>query len=283
MIPEMTPDEILNVSRALSGKIARFPPDHPARRFRTLITTAPKNGDGAAPPELDDDYWLDEPEVPSAAPQNFKVSGARSHAKRGFRFVPLSTVQPEAVRWFWPGRIAYGKLTLLIGDPGLGKSQLALDVAARLTRGQPLPTGEATAPGAVIVLSAEDGAADTVRPRFDACGGDPARFALEVSPDDDDATPPDLVRDLADLRAEIQRTHASLVIVDPLTAYLPADVNAWRDTDVRRVLRRLAKLAEKTGGAVVAVMHLNKQAEAPALYRVGGSIAFTAGARVVLL
>lgn len=269
------PDPILQRARALNAKIDRLPPDHPAVRLRTLLTTAPGNGTAAASPqalELDDDYWLDveDAEDTRATPPTRPKAG-------GFRFIPLSTVQPEAVHWLWPARVAFGKLTLLIGDPGLGKSQLSLDLAARVTRGMQLPTGEPVAPGVVIVLSAEDGAADTVRPRFDAAGGDAARLSLE------DGCDADLVRGLADLRAEIQRTSASLVIVDPLTAYLPSEVNAWRDTDVRGVLRPLAKLAEQTGVAVLAIMHPNKKSDAPALYRVGGSIAFTAGARVVLL
>src|SRR5438445_1224484 len=85
---------------------------------------------------------------------------------------PLSDVPPEAVSWLWPGRIPFGKLTMLDGDPGLGKSLVTLDLAARVSTGRPMPgeTNAAGGPAAVVILTAEDGLGDTVRPRLDALG-----------------------------------------------------------------------------------------------------------------
>src|SRR4051812_6791772 len=85
----------------------------------------------------------------------------------------IADIAPEEVRWLWPSRIAFGKLTAIAGDPGVGKSYLPLDVAARASRGVPMPGEEVAVPPIdVLLLSAEDGAADTIRPRLDALGGD---------------------------------------------------------------------------------------------------------------
>src|SRR5215813_7612779 len=98
----------------------------------------------------------------------------------------LADVQPENVTWLWPGRLALGKLTILSGDPGLGKSFLSLDVAARLTTGEMWPDGCPAPSGTVVLLTAEDGVTDTVRARFDAAGGDPERVhVLEAIRDGD--------------------------------------------------------------------------------------------------
>jgi putative DNA primase/helicase len=88
----------------------------------------------------------------------------------------FSEIKPETLKWLWPGRIPLGKLTLLIGDPGLGKSLVTIDIAARISRGSNFPDGERCEVGDVIFLSAEDDAADTIRPRLDAAGADVVRI-----------------------------------------------------------------------------------------------------------
>src|SRR2546425_13213582 len=90
------------------------------------------------------------------------------------RWRPLSDVEPESVKYLQPGRIPFGKLTLLVGDPGIGKSRMTLDLAARVSTGTEWPTGGRAPLGNVIVLSAEDGVADTIRPSVDTFGGDPS-------------------------------------------------------------------------------------------------------------
>jgi hypothetical protein len=199
--------------------------------------------------------------------------------------VLLSEVRPERVGWLWPGRIALGKLNLVDGDPGTGKSAMTTDLAARVTVGKPWPDKAECVAGGVVILSAEDGIADTIRPRFDAAGGDPTKaVALSTVPDAEgnerQIAIPD---DLSIMEAAIERVGALLVIVDPLMAFLAGDVNSHRDQDVRRALAPLARLAERTGAAVVVVRHLNKGQGGNALYRGGGSIGITGAARSGLL
>jgi hypothetical protein len=194
-------------------------------------------------------------------------------------------VVPERVRWLWKGRIALGKLNLVDGDPGTGKSAATTDLAARVTIGKPWPDGMGCEAGGVVILSAEDGLADTIRPRFDAAGGDPYRaVAVSTVPDAEgnerQIAIPD---DLHVIEAAIERVDAVLVIVDPLMAFLPGEVNSHRDQDVRRALAPLARLAERTGAAVVVVRHLNKGTGGNALYRGGGSIGILGAARSGLL
>lgn len=197
----------------------------------------------------------------------------------------LSEVVPERVRWLWEGRIALGKLNLVDGDPGTGKSAATTDLAARVSVGKPWPDGSGCEAGGVVVLSAEDGLADTIRPRFDAAGGDPSKVvAVSTVPDAEDnerqiAIPDDLYV----IEAAIERVGAVLVVIDPLMAFLPGDVNSHRDQDVRRALAPLARLAERTGAAVVVVRHLNKATGGNALYRGGGSIGIVGAARSGLL
>jgi hypothetical protein len=191
----------------------------------------------------------------------------------------LADVAPERVAWLWQGRIPLGKVTLLEGDPGLGKSTLTLELAARVSRGAP-QEGDRVAwePAGAVIVGAEDGLGDTLRPRLEAAGADLTRvaaFQLERLP-----TLPD---DLANVRAAMHAVGALLVVFDPLMAFLASGVDSYRDQDVRRVLRELAGLAAESGAAVVIVRHLTKQSGTKALYRGGGSIGIAGAARSVLL
>lgn len=199
--------------------------------------------------------------------------------------VLLSEVVPERVRWLWEGRIALGKLNLVDGDPGTGKSAATTDLAARVSVGKPWPDGSECEAGGVVILSAEDGLADTIRPRFDAAGGDPTRaVAVSTVPDEEgNERQLSIPGDLHIIEAAIERVGAVLVIVDPLMAFLPGEVNSHRDQDVRRALAPLARLAERTGAAIVVIRHLNKATGGNALYRGGGSIGIVGAARSGLL
>lgn len=203
--------------------------------------------------------------------------------------VRLSDVAPERVNWLWPGRLPLGKLVMLDGDPSVGKSTLSVDIAARLTTGSPMPDGSRLAsPADVVLMSAEDGAADTIRPRLDAAGGDPSRVHLfvEVADTAPDGSPrrrpPSLPVDVARLERLVVDTGAKLVIVDVLAAYL-GGADSHKDTDVRRVLHPLAAMAARTGCVVICLRHLSKSGGANPIYRGGGSIAFIGAARVGLL
>lgn len=203
----------------------------------------------------------------------------------GVRLVRIADVTRERVEWCWLHRMPYGKLTVVEGDPGLGKSTLLLDVAARLTTGRPMPgTDLEHEPAGVVILTAEDGLGDTVRPRLEAAGADLTRVAaLTAVMEGSVERMPLLPEDLAHVEQAAMDMRAALVFVDPLMAYLSADVNSHRDQDVRRALAPAAAMAERTGAAVVVIRHLNKSSGASALYRGGGSIGITGAARSVLL
>jgi len=204
----------------------------------------------------------------------------------------LSDVTPRPVEWLWAGRFAIGKLTLIAGDPGLGKSFVTLDMAARVSRGTPWPDrrDEPIPAGDVILLSAEDDLEDTIRPRLDAAGADVLRIqAIQgvnyYDADSQRATVKsfNLEVDLPALESAIGgSTDCRLVVVDPISAFC-GRADGHKNTDVRALLAPLAKLAADHRVAVVAVTHLNKGGGANALYRAMGSLAFVAAARAVWL
>ncbi len=199
--------------------------------------------------------------------------------------VPLSSIEPEEVQWLWEGRIPLGKLTVLMGDPGLGKSLLTTTIASTISTGGVFKDGQPVTSSTVIILTAEDGLADTVRPRLDAARADVSRiFALRsVKEKADDLIGRlfQLANDIILLEQAILYTGAKLVIMDPLSAYL-GGVDSHKAAEVRAVLAPLSAMAERTGVAVLVVHHLNKGASANALYRAGGSLDFVAAARSVL-
>jgi hypothetical protein len=197
----------------------------------------------------------------------------------------LSDVEPERVDWLWPGRIPKSKLTVVDGDPGLGKSAATVDIAARLSSGLGMPDGSPCEAAGVVVCSAEDGLADTVRPRLDAAGGDPERVvSLATIPDEEGLERPISVpEDVPAIRRAIERVDAGLVIIDPIMAFLSGGTDSYRDQDVRRTLAALSALAEETGAAVVIVRHLNKSGGKNPIYRGGGSIGIIGAARSGML
>jgi len=199
--------------------------------------------------------------------------------------VRLSDVVPERVSWLWPGRIPVGKLVTLDGDPSLGKSTLALTFAAVVTTGGTWPDASTcTFTGDVILLSGEDGLADTVRPRLDAAGADVTRVhAVQgVTLPDGSLRPPTLA-DVDELHELVTETGARLLIVDVLMAYLPSGTDSHKDQDIRRVLSRLSTLADSTGCTVLLVRHLNKAKGGDPMYRGGGSIGIVGAARAGML
>ncbi len=196
--------------------------------------------------------------------------------------VRLGDVEPQAVRWLWPGRIPLGKPSLIAGDPNIGKTMITLDMGARVSRGTTWPDGAPNAgPGGVVVLTAEDDLADTVVPRLLAASADVGRVrALAAVKSGERDRTFDLGRDIEVLAEAIRQTpDCRLAIIDPITAYLPGkDGNS--NVEIRSVLAPLAALAAKSGVAVVGVTHLRKGEGAP-LYRIMGSLGFVAAARAV--
>jgi putative DNA primase/helicase len=200
--------------------------------------------------------------------------------------VTMNTVKPQPVSWLWTYRLARGKVTLIIGDPGKGKSFLTLDMAARLSTGRDWPDGQPNVepPSDAVFLAAEDGLADTMLPRLDAMGADTSRIHILLGVRDrvgENERGFNFQTDLQELRAVIVEKKATLVVVDPVSNYL-GNTDAYRDTEVRQVLMPLVGLAASTGVAVVLVMHLTKDTKASALYRANGSVAFGGIARIVM-
>jgi hypothetical protein len=200
----------------------------------------------------------------------------------------LSTVKASPVEWLWPGWIPRGAVTLLEGDPGLGKSIITCDIAARVSRGWLMPPEggpvEGAEPGGVLMLSAEDDLARTIQPRLKAAEADLNRiWFLGAIATKDDSRPPVLPWDLDLVRSMILESEISAVTIDPFMAYLDAKVDAHRDQDVRRCLHALKILAEETRAALVIVRHLNKLSGGPAIYRGGGSIGIIGAVRSALV
>jgi archaellum biogenesis ATPase FlaH len=202
----------------------------------------------------------------------------------------LSQVETREIHWLWEKHIPLGKITVLDGDPGMGKSLLAINLAARVSTGQPMPDGTPGKQGGVILIAPEDGAHDTLRPRLEAAGGDPSHVLLLNMVEDLDThkrkvndRPFSLARDLEVLTEAIKRTNALLVILDPLMAVLGHSIDSSRDQDVREVFTPLAQLAERTHCAILIIRHLSKGLSGNALYRGAGSIGIIAAARIGLL
>jgi len=191
------------------------------------------------------------------------------------KLITMSDVEAEQIKFLWKPYIAYGKITIVQGDPGDGKTTMMLAIAAAVTRGEKIGCGGNAAPADTIFQTAEDGLADTIKPRLEQLGADCARVHVI---DEEDKT-----LSLVDERIEaaIIRTGAKLFILDPLQAYMGgADMNGTGG--VRPLMKRLAAVAESTGAAIVLIGHLNKNGGSKSVYRGLGSIDIPAAARSVL-
>jgi hypothetical protein len=202
------------------------------------------------------------------------------NGNRGRRVLATSAAEiaREQVEWLEPGRVPIGLVTVLAGVGGLGKSQWTCLLAARLSRGE---LGE---PGVTLIATAEDSPATTVKPRLEALEADVdlVHFITVKTKegDEDGITIPD---DLPELEHLVRALDVRLLVVDPLVAHLPMQIDSHRDQSVRRALAPLYRLATTTDCAIVAILHLNKTQGLTPLARVGGSGAFGNAARSVLL
>ena len=196
----------------------------------------------------------------------------------GFLCEYYSAVTACDVEWLWYPYIPYGKLTILQGDPGEGKSTFMLSIAALLTCGAPMPDGyRVDGPKNVIYQTAEDNIADTVKPRLIHAGADCKRVAYIV---DSDVS---LTLDDERIERALQETKARLFILDPLQAYLSQDSDMMMAGRMRQQLRKLSKVAERYNCAMVIIGHMNKSSAEKNLYRGLGSIDIAAIARSVLM
>lgn len=194
------------------------------------------------------------------------------------QMIKMSEIQSQEVAWLWFPFIPYGKLTIVQGDPGDGKTTLVLNIAAKLSKGEGLDSKmKLTEPLNVIYQSAEDGLADTVKPRLEATGAE----CENISVIDESIKSLSMIDER--LEEAVIRTKAKLLILDPIQAYLGGGMDMNRANEARDMTKKLAALAEKYQCAIVLVGHMNKAAGNKAAYRGMGSIDFFAVARSVLL
>lgn len=217
----------------------------------------------------------------------FTGDDARADDKSsGLRLTRVADVEARPVEWLWPGRLALGKLTLLGGNPGTGKSTILYDASARITKGIPWPDGTRAPLGSVIVLSAEDAIGDTIRPRLEAAGADLNRVHVIEAVTGSNGTDRtfSLQEDLTRLRnAVAQVGDVVLVTLDPITSYMGGSVDSHRTTDVRAILEPFARFAEEMRVAGLAVTHPPKAAQGRAINSFTGSLAFVAAARMAFI
>ncbi|CBJ38920.1 putative TOPRIM domain protein [Ralstonia solanacearum CMR15] len=202
----------------------------------------------------------------------------------GVILVNGADLKPQPVRWLWRDWLALGKLHILAGAPGQGKTTIALAFAATVTSGGRWPDGSRCEPGNVLVWSGEDDPADTLLPRLLAAGGDRGRvYFVSGSRVNGELESFDPARDMATLQAEAERIgNVRLLIVDPVVSAVAGD--SHKNTETRRALQPLVDLAASMGAAVVGITHFSKGGQgADPTQRVVGSVAFTAVARVVLV
>ncbi len=198
----------------------------------------------------------------------------------------MRDIEMQPINWLWPDRIARGKLTVIAGNPGLGKSQLTAYIAAIITTGGTWPEDEGTAAiGDVIILSAEDDAADTIKPRLLAAGADVSRcHVLEavkvINKDGKKSTRTFNLEEDANKLAQALERHGniSVVIIDPISAYL-GKADSHKNSDMRGLLAPFAQIAAKYNVALITVTHFNKSAGQEPIGRVIGSIGLVAAAR----
>ena len=203
------------------------------------------------------------------------------------KLINMEQVEVEKIDWLLYPFIPFGKVTIVQGDPGEGKTTMVLQIIAKLTKGEGvLPVDEntetkekitATEPVNVIYQTAEDGLGDTIKPRLLAAGADCSRV-LVIDDNEQALTMMD-----ARLEEAIIQTKARLVVLDPIQGFLGADVDMHRANEIRPLMKRMAVLAEKHHCAIVLIGHMNKNSNGKSPYRGLGSIDFQAAARSVLI
>lgn len=198
--------------------------------------------------------------------------------------VRASDLKPKPIDWLWPGWLAAGKLHVCAGQPGTGKTTLAMRMAATVSQGSPWPDGRYSKAGNVIIWSGEDDPADTLAPRLAASGADMNRvFFVSDVLESGQKRPFDPAKDITCLQAAIAKAGgARLIVVDPIVSAVAADTH--KNGETRRALQPLVDLASNIGAALLGITHLSKgTAGREPIERVTGSLAFGALARVVLI
>ena len=197
----------------------------------------------------------------------------------------FSDIEIKPVKWLWEGQIARGKLTIITGEPGLGKSQITVFIASVVSKGGKWPVDGGPAPkGSVVMINAEDDPADTIRPRLEALEANLNQIQIIDGIEDQEQTTSFKLDEHVDVLQQIleEKGDVILLVIDPITAYL-GRTDSYKDAELRSLIEPLVKMAEKHNVAVLAVAHPNKSEDKKAIHRVSGSIAFTAAPRAVFM
>jgi hypothetical protein len=192
--------------------------------------------------------------------------------------IQAAQISEKPIHWLWPGRLPIGCITILEGDPGLGKSQIECDLAAHVSTGKDWPDGGFCPQGEAIIANAEDPEEEVIVPRLRAAGAD-LRNIFIIVPSENEVLPFTIPDHVAQLEATIRDRNVKLVVFDPLEAFLSGSVDNYRNHHIRRALRSLELMAKRTGCSVVIVRHLNKDQGKSAIYRGSGSIGIIGAAR----
>ncbi len=290
--------------------VASFGADVTATQRRLLVEHATYeivmalDGDDTGRKSTEKNYHLLKAEVPSVVvvsyPQGKKDFGECTpeevkqaldnaaplvDAKVAPNYVTMSDVEAEFVDWLWEGYIPKGKVIICDGDPGMGKSTLTTDWAARISTGTPWPDQSPCKTGDVVICSAEDGLADTIRPRLEAAGADLTHVhAIRGYPDSEGGYESLTIPDhIPFIRGVIEATGSVLSILDPLMAFFGGKVNVYNDAEVRRALQPLARLAEELGVTILVIRHFTKAGGDNPVTRGGGSIGIIGAARLGMI
>ena len=200
----------------------------------------------------------------------------RDNREKPVPVMKMSEVEETVVQWLWYPFIPFGKVTLIQGNPGKGKTWIAMAIAAYCTNGKELPNALPIEPFNVLYQTAEDGIADTIKPRLAKCGADMTRVRF-INEEEKQLS-------MTDDRIEkaIRQNNVRLMIMDPIQAYLGANVDMNRANEIRPLFRHLSTIAERTGCAIVLIGHLNKSSGSQSDYRSLGSIDIAAAVRSIL-
>lgn len=205
--------------------------------------------------------------------------------------ISAASIEPEPIDWLWPGMIPVGMLSMMFGDPGMGKGCISMDIASRVTTGAPFPDStEGREPGGVLILSGEDDPASAIVPRLMAAGAERSRVQIlkaVVAADretgeevEDPGIDLRLNRPTIERALECMGGGCRLMLIDPISCYLGA-ADSHKDADIRRVLSPLNDIARRFGVAMLVVGHTNKSGAGKSQDRLSGSRAFSAAARAV--
>ena len=211
-----------------------------------------------------------------------KAVTAPAAPKQRLRLVNFARIQTKPINWLWPGKMAIGHITTLNGDPGTKKSFISLDIAARISTGRPMPDGlpNPFPPSSVLVLTREDGLEDTVKPRFQAAGGNPSKLDSVATEGSQETCVLKIEEHLAELE-EIMQPDTRVIIFDPLIDFLKAQQN--HEAEVRDVLTKLKQFAERRELSIIGINHLNKKSDLDAIHRTMGAKGFIGVARMNFL